>query len=701
MHTRATARFPLLWGILSIVSLLGLLWIALDRAPFGGDQSHYATEAVNLFRTLRESPSLWPSAMSRAIGFKAPGIVWIGQFFVPIGALLGSVDAGLLLLIALVHLLAVLLTYHSLRALADDDARVPVLGSLVVASAPLSVHLSHEFLVETLQMLATAYFLLVATFAPRWNRGRVLAHLLLATAVAVLAKASSPLFCFGPGLLALGWALAPGRPPRGWAWLRASTLVPLASGLLLALAAAGWYVRNLDPVRRHVAFSSAGPFALYWGKEDTFLNSLLYWLGVLGTELFLPPVALLGTGALVAAVTLFVARRQRQAAHFTACAAAAALEVVVVLAAFSLATSRVTRYLLPALPYCALLLAWAVARLGSRAVTWTAIVVFTLQFALVQGQAFGLIRSPYLRSVRPIDTSGRSRDILDGVVDRTCGSADAHPYLVIIGIDPSLRGDWLAPVPATYVSAKRNLRRGTTPPCYYDYLGGSFFGGSPSRAWSDLSSRRARYLVTVDPRVYPAPPKTFNQALDAQNFPVLLHTVQSSGLFRVEPPLQQDEGIWILSRLDQAASRGVSEPPAPPPAVDAARTESLFARISGKQIGDGEGRIEMRPQGILIHPGENTPTRVRFRLGRTVNALTLAGFISALPEAAMLVTQAGTVSLQLQADGRLLDTVAIDRHSRYVKRLELRGVETLTVTVGNADGRAWWDWFILGVVGQE
>ena len=24
-----------------------------------------------------------------------------------------------------------------------------------------------------------------------------------------------------------------------------------------------------------------------------------------------------------------------------------------------------------------------------------------------------------------------------------------------------------------------------------------------------------------------------------------------------------------------------------------------------------------------------------------------------------------------------------------------------TVTVGNADGRAWWDWFILGVVARE
>jgi len=49
-----------------------LLWIALDRAPFGGDQSQYATEAVVLFDTLIHSPSRWPSAMAHTMGFKPP-----------------------------------------------------------------------------------------------------------------------------------------------------------------------------------------------------------------------------------------------------------------------------------------------------------------------------------------------------------------------------------------------------------------------------------------------------------------------------------------------------------------------------------------------------------------------------------------------------------------------------------------------------
>jgi hypothetical protein len=144
-----------------------------------------------------------------------------------------------------------------------------------------------------------------------------------------------------------------------------------------------------------------------------------------------------------------------------------------------------------------------------------------------------------------------------------------------------------------------------------------------------------------------------------------------------------------------------SPSPRPLPTIDTEKTKALFARISGKQIGDQVGRVEMRDLGILVHPGATTATRVEFKLGKKVKALTLAGFICPLPEEARTVAQAGTVSVLIQADGRELDTVAIDRDSRYEKRLDLQGAEVLTVTVSNGDGKMWWDWFHLGVVGQE
>jgi hypothetical protein len=172
-----------------------------------------------------------------------------------------------------------------------------------------------------------------------------------------------------------------------------------------------------------------------------------------------------------------------------------------------------------------------------------------MQFALVQSHAFGRIHLLSLkRWIRPVDTRGTSRAVLEAIVDRTCSTFSANPYRVIIGIDPSLMGDWLAPAPANYVAAKRQLLRKRPPSCYFDYLGGSFFGGRASKVWNDMLTRRARYFVTVDPCVYPVPRQVYNRALNARNFPMVLRNVQESGLFETEPALREDHGIWIFRR---------------------------------------------------------------------------------------------------------------------------------------------------------
>src|SRR5207247_8284000 len=86
----------------------------------------------------------------------------------------------------------------------------------VMAAAPLFVGLSHYYFVEMMQTAAVGWFILLAAVAPRWSRSLTVSHLLLASAVAMLAKASSPLYCFAPGLAAGYAALRanPNREPR-------------------------------------------------------------------------------------------------------------------------------------------------------------------------------------------------------------------------------------------------------------------------------------------------------------------------------------------------------------------------------------------------------------------------------------------------------------------------------------------------------
>src|SRR5262245_30659595 len=84
-----------------VVSLLlispSILWVTLDRQAFGGDQSEYGTTSIALYRTLTQHPAQWPHAMLNSVSARGPGVAWLGQFFVPLGDVIGSFDIALIL----------------------------------------------------------------------------------------------------------------------------------------------------------------------------------------------------------------------------------------------------------------------------------------------------------------------------------------------------------------------------------------------------------------------------------------------------------------------------------------------------------------------------------------------------------------------------------------------------------------------------
>jgi len=49
---------------------------------------------------------------------------------------------------------------------------VAITGCLVIASAPLFVAMSHQYLTEPLQLLAVGWFVLIMSFAPKWPQLR-------------------------------------------------------------------------------------------------------------------------------------------------------------------------------------------------------------------------------------------------------------------------------------------------------------------------------------------------------------------------------------------------------------------------------------------------------------------------------------------------------------------------------------------------
>ena len=214
------------------------------------------------------------------LGAQAPGVSWFGQLFVPLGYFLGSIDVGLLLSIWVTQALTLVLMYRSISQLSGQDQLLSITGCLVVASAPLFVGMSHQYLAEPLQLLAVAWFVMIMSFAPKWNRAFILSQLVVATPVAMLAKVSSPLYCVGPGLIALWYVFKPTRSSFvKHEWLQKRVVVALAAGVLLNLAASAWYYRNITYVIQHVSIASSGPIAELYGKKDSFLQCNAFLVG--------------------------------------------------------------------------------------------------------------------------------------------------------------------------------------------------------------------------------------------------------------------------------------------------------------------------------------------------------------------------------------------------------------------------------------
>ena len=275
-----------LWGVLLVAVLPSVLWIAVDKSVWPWDQAWYGMHSVELFFSLIYTPLDWFPAMLNILGRQAPGIVWAGQFFVPVGLVIGSMDAGLLLSIVVAQAVAVVLMYKASCEWAQGRLWVAVTGAIAMAAAPLFIALSHYYLAEMMQTMAVAWFMLIMARAHAWTKPMTAGQLVLASSLAMAAKVSSPLFCVGPGLVALGYFVRRGSTVVSKS--RSHVVTTFAFAIPLALATAAWYYRNHQAVIDHVSMAASGPVAELYGKSEQFLPSLKFWMTAALASLLVP-----------------------------------------------------------------------------------------------------------------------------------------------------------------------------------------------------------------------------------------------------------------------------------------------------------------------------------------------------------------------------------------------------------------------------
>jgi tetratricopeptide (TPR) repeat protein len=549
--TRNRANRLLPYFIPASILVPRTVWIFFDRYPFGGDESHYGTNAIHLFYLLSHSPSDWISEMFRTLGFKAPGIVWLGQFFVPVGLLINSIDDGLVLSVLVFAYMTLVLTHKTLSRVANNNPNYGLLGCFIIASAPLSLDLWNDFLVEPLQIFSVSYFLFILVSVKKWTRVMTLSHLLLATGIAMAAKATSPLFCLVPGLLSFLYCVWPSRSRRPWNFFERRTLFLLIPAIVIFLITAGWYHQNFYAVKSFVRAASSGTISVPWGKIDTFTNTFLYWLGTVQLSFFLPTVLPFFLILWVAAIVVYISNQNRQFDPFTILACIAVVQIALILTVFSLNVIRTSRYLYASLPYFAVLICWSVKQLKNKKWIHLSILVFIFQFVILDASSWKL--NPFGAGsvyVWPLHTRDHEKRMVEAIAKRTCPADKKQDYYNVIGIDPQLMGDWLAPWPVNYAQAKKRIKNEETTTCFYDYLGSDFFGADVNIAWNLMLTRKVQYFVTVNPHVYPTPSVVRNKALTRENFPILMKKITESGIFVEEAALAEDRGFLIYRRTN-------------------------------------------------------------------------------------------------------------------------------------------------------
>ncbi len=538
----ASARSFLL-VVIVVAVLPNVAWATLDKSPWPWDQAWYGKFSVELFFTLVSHPSEWVSAMLHVLQRMAPGIVWIGQFFVPLGLAIGSIDMGLRLSIILMQVAALIFIADAIWQFSDRHVGAVMTGLTVMAGAPLFVAMSHVYLAEMMQTAAVTGFVLLMAKAPAAGRLRIVAYVILATSAAMLAKVSSPLYCVGPGLWIL-YHFARSHD-RNVAERRSVTIALLAASLVIAVATALWYYVNFATLAAHVQMASSGRVAELYGKREELLASLVFWGYAFENNFFIVPTAVIAAAVVAAAGLMTMVGHTHDRRPFTAVAMLAMAQLVIVLVAFSLNSNRDNRYLLPMVPYVALTIAWAVYRINRRLVAGLIAGVFACQWGYVHAQALGVVpraadAAPWLNSAMRDPSYGR---LIDALVSRTCADVSSTQRWNAIGVQLQ----WLNPPAVSYAAAKA-LGASRLHSCDFDAIG--YYDSDPERAWNRLMSMGIAYYITVDPKVYPIPESSVDMTVNQLNAP-LLKKVTSDGVFQRQPAIDGYQGIWIFRRADQ------------------------------------------------------------------------------------------------------------------------------------------------------
>jgi hypothetical protein len=532
------------YALISILLIPSALWIALDHAVWPWDPAWYGEVSVDLWFWLGHSLGQWCGLMATGLSMKPPGIVWIGQFFVPLGQVLGSIETGLLLSVLLTQFGLLLFIFRIGQQMLPDSRLIAVAGTVFAAGGQLFVGLSHQLFPEPLQALSVAWVFFVVSKSEQWPKPRIALHLIAALVLGALAKGTTPFYCIFPGIYAAFVFL---RKPKtstfAEEWKSLPSRVLMAACALAALAGAVWYAHNFSYVWQHMRESSSGELALNYGFRASVARKLIVWTA-LAYQSFLAPYLL---WVLLAAVLMAVAARvwpaavrPKPAPRIRSLLLLSLLQIAFLLLVFSTNDAVEPRYLLALLPSLAILFMSACAYLPGRSVVTILIVLCSLQWIAVNDAALHADRWITNRSqwLQRLDSNRSRFDELARIIQIT---STAQGRYNIVGVEVP----WLNANSAAFFAAKNQLSTGVR--CYYTSLG--YGQKDVGAAWKRIDDFQTQYFITLDEPFQPA-----QNFVNEVSLPVL-RALKGSTRFQVVPFASQN-GILVLKPTSNRAQLG-------------------------------------------------------------------------------------------------------------------------------------------------
>ena len=473
--------------------LPSIVWVFQDHSIWPWDPAWYGEVSVNLWAAFHTGASNWATAMAHAFGAKPPAIAWFGQFFVPLGHLVASESTALLLSVVTVQAASLGLVFAACRRLHLSNLGAAI-AALFMAASPLFTSMSHEYFAEPIQTLAIVWAIYAVASASERPFALTAVQLPGIAALGMLAKLSSPAYVGVPliaaGLLAIRRPAGDRRVFRT-SWGEARVIASAALSAALGFGAISWYAVNYAAAVEHARLASADT-GLY-GVDKGFAMQIPEWMRRLRDAAVLPHI---GTAIFVltlVSLTLLVRKRgiRPTLEPPLVVVSTGIITVAIVLISFASQPNQDVRYLLPLVPYLAVIFAVAIDASGSKEIAVASASLLLIEFGLVQLQSFGKkpIRSmTYAALAAPQPASTFSNE-LENIVRETCTPQSAG-RINMVGADYP----WFNHNTLEMLAFERYAEKGLR--CYYTALG--YAENNPNVAWQRVLEFKSPYYISID-----------------------------------------------------------------------------------------------------------------------------------------------------------------------------------------------------------